>query len=382
LQPAAGFIERGGAWEFGYNGDDDLLFFTEADAKPWTPDFSGGGALAWLLSCLSLEGEGGTGLSRQDQQTLLLVFILQNFFPALRRTRIIPAALGPQGSGKSTMLRMVGTLLQGPHFDVTGLSANREGAFVAAVSNRVIVALDNADSRIPWLEDALATYATALRYRLRQLYTTNEEVSYTPRAILLLSSRDPHFRRPDVAERLLPLTFKRPDSYLPESLLFAELMKRRSSILGELLTRAGKVADTLSGIQLPGLPFRMADYASFGWAVSAAVSGEEDWVGLLKKLESSQMQFAGESDSLILVLRMLLDSDGSIGPIDVGELYRQCLKLAGEQSLPFPKTAQGFGKHLTNMRRVVEIELGATFAEERAGGGRRFVTIRRRELQK
>lgn len=368
--------ERNGAWKYGYNGDGGLLFLTESDAKPWVPEFGSSGGLAWFLSRLSVDG--AVGLSCEDQQTLLLVFMLQNFFPALRRTRIIPAALGPQGSCKSTMLRMLGKLYVGPDFDVTGLSANREDAFVAAVCSRVIVALDNADSRIPWLEDALATYATGLRYRLRRLYTTNEEVSYVPRAMLLISSRDPHFRRPDVAERLLTLAFQRPQAYVPESVLFDELLSRRGAIMGELLGRAAAVADSLATLKLPALRFRMADYASFGWVVSAAAGHQADWEGLLTRLESSQMQFAGESDSLILVLRTLLEREGTIGPIDVGALYRQCSDLAREQSLPLARTPQGFGKHLTNMRRVIEIELGAVITEERAGGGHRVLAIKRR----
>jgi hypothetical protein len=116
-------------------------------------------------------------------------------------------------------------LLLGSTFEVTGL--HREDAFVAAVTNRTVCAFDNADSRIPWLEDALATYATGHRYRLRRLYTTNEEASFEPRAILMLSSRDPHFNRPDAAERLLPLHFERPDGYEPEERLARELEARR-----------------------------------------------------------------------------------------------------------------------------------------------------------
>jgi len=200
---------RGGKWEQGHNGDDGILFITDPDAQPWTPEFKRGGALAWFLNQLLLDND--TALACDAQKTLLLVWLLQNLFPALRRTRVIPAFLGPQGSGKTSTMRMIGTLFCGPEFDVTGLSRDREDAFVAAVSNRVIVALDNADSRIQWLEDALATYATGLRYRLRRLYTTNEEISYSARAILMLSSRDPHFRRPDLAERLLTLHFKRPE---------------------------------------------------------------------------------------------------------------------------------------------------------------------------
>jgi hypothetical protein len=368
--------ERGGAWEAGYNGDGGILFLTDSDATPWEPEFTDG-ALTWLLKQFSLDPQ--SGLNCEEQKTFLVVWLLQNVFPALRRTRIIPAFLGPQGSGKTSAERMIGTLFCEAEFEVTGLSRDREDGFVAAVSNRVIVALDNADSRIPWLEDALATYATGHRYRLRRLYTTNEEVSYSPRAILLLSSRDPHFRRPDVAERLLPFHFRRPESYLPESVLFSELTKRRAQIMGELLTRAGRIADSLSGIELPALQFRMADFASFGAAIARAggKQREDEWLALLRRLEKMQMNFASEGDSMIEILRSILESEGVIGPIDTGSLYKKCAALAESESLPFARSASGFRKHLTNMKRVIEIELEAKVTEDRQSW-RRYITIQRR----
>ena len=366
--------ERGGGWEQGYNGDDGLLFLTASDAQPWTPEFKRDGALAWLLSSFLLDDEGQ--LSVGEQRTLLEVWLLQNLFPALRQTRIIPAFLGPQGSGKTSAERMLGRLLCGPEFDVMNLREKHEDALVAAVSNRTIMALDNADSRIKWLEDALATYATGVRYRLRRLYTTNEEVSYSPRAILMLSSRDPHFRRPDVAERLLTLHCERPKTYQMEDFLFAGLAQRRGEIMGELLSRAGTIADSLARIPLPALQFRMADYASFGWAVARLAGQSAEWEALLSKLERGQMEFASEGDSLVIVLRSILEAEGRIGPIDAGELYKRCSALAQAESLPFAKSPQGFGKHLTNMKRVIEIELAAKFTEEKGAGNRRYLTIR------
>ncbi len=372
--------ERRGTWEPGYNGDEDVLFLTDSDATPWEPRFTQDGALKWLLNQLLLDNNAA--LTCEEQKSLLAVWLLHNLFPALRGTRVIPAFLGPQGSGKTSTMRIIGRLFCGAEFEVTGLSRDREDAFVAAVSNRAIVGLDNADSRIPWLEDALATYATGHRYRRRRLYTTNEEASYSPRAMLLLSSRDPQFRRPDVAERLLPFHFKRPENYQVESVLFEGVMERRGRIMGELLTRAGGIADSLSDLRLPALKFRMADFASFGWAVARSAQQEAGWESLLSKLERSQIQFASEGDSLVILLRSILEDDGKIGPVDVGELYRRCRVMAEGKSLPFPKSPQGFGKHLTNMKRVIEIELGARVTEESAGGNRRYITIALSELQK
>lgn len=363
--------ERRGDWTFTHNGDHGLLFLTEPEADPWTPDFGAGGeALKWFLDLALFAGHP---LSREDQQTLDSVALLHKFFPPLRRTRMIPAALGPQGSGKTTWLRLRGNLLVGPRFDVTGLHRDREDAFIAAVTNRTVCALDNADSRIPWLEDALATYATGLRYRLRRLYTTNEEVSYEPRALLMLSSRDPQFNRPDVAERLLPFYFERPERYEPEERIFRELQARRGAIWGQLLLRLGEIADNLAETEAPSLPFRMADFAAFGWCCFAPRT--EEWEALLKRLEAAQAAFASEGDGVVEALRLLMAQEGPLGPVEVGDLYKRCRVVADVEGLPFPRTSQGFGRRFTILRRVLELELGVRLREERRHERRRWVTF-------
>src|SRR5262245_29386601 len=303
------------------------------------------------------------------------MFVLSQFFPPLRRTRMILACLGPQGSGKSTALRLTGRLLLGSRFDVTGLHRDREDAFIAAVTNRIVCALDNADSRIPWLDDTLATYATGQRYRLRQLYTTNEEVSYEPRAILMLSSRDPQFNRPDVAERILPLHFERPERYEAEPVIFADLDARRAALWGAILDRIGVIADGLHGQQAPPLPFRMADFAAFGWLVFNPTGEAGAWTALLGRLESAQAEFASTGDGVVEVLRAILERDGTVGPVEVGDLFKMGARLAEEQRLSFPKTSRGFGQRLTNVRRVVELELGVTFHEERRHAHKRWITL-------
>src|SRR5262249_3120409 len=137
--------EPSGKWREGKNGDGGVLFLTESDASPWRPEFGGQGNLTWLLQQINFCPEP---LSLKEQHAFFLVWLFQQFFPSLRRTRVIPAWLGPQGSGKSTTCRLVGRFLLGDSFDVTGLRREKEDAFVAAITNRVVHAIDNADTRV------------------------------------------------------------------------------------------------------------------------------------------------------------------------------------------------------------------------------------------
>jgi hypothetical protein len=364
--------ERGGDWQLRNNGDDDLLFLADSYAKSWVPDFSeNGSALEWFLSQFMF---ANSPLAAEDYRTLMLIWLVQQFFPPLRRTRMIPAFLGPQGSGKTTAMRLLGRLLVGPEFDVTGLQSGREDAFVASVCNRVVLGLDNADSKIPFLPDALARYATGQRYQLRKLYTTNEEASFSPRAILMISSRDPQFNRPDVAERLLPLNFDRPKNYRTESDIFDELERQRAAIMGSLLIRAGEIADSLSEHPSQALRFRMADFASFGERVFARHHGSSNWIDLLVRLEKAQTEFASEGDGLVDSLRVLLTEDRVLNA-SIGDLFQRCRLVAESHGFIFPKSCQSFGRRLSSMRRVIEIELGVHFQESHGHRGRRTISL-------
>jgi hypothetical protein len=369
--------ERGGDWKEAHNGDGGVFFLTEREATPFIPEFRPDrAALQWFLECFLL---ANGQISADDARVLLSIYILHQYFPSLRKTRVIPAFLGPQGSGKTSAERLVGRLLIGPEFEVTGIRRDKEDAFVAAVSNRVVLGLDNADSRIDWLPDALALYATGQRFRLRRLYTTNEEVSYSPRAILLLSSRDPHFNRPDVSERLLPLYFERPENYAPEHSIFEDLSMRRGAILGDILQWVGQIADLLAQTEVRSLPFRMADFASFGARVFEPAGKLSEWLALLGKVESAQASFAAEGDGVLAALRLLIDREGLIEDVPVGDLYKETKAIADQESFPFPRNAQGFGRYLSTHKRVMELELGVAIIEVRHGGGIRAVTFKRRK---
>jgi hypothetical protein len=367
--------EPHGEWCAGKNGADGMLFVTDPDATPWEPDFAFTGSLDWLFQQINF---CAVPLVVADQQLLFNVWLLHQFFPALRRTRVIPAWLGPQGSGKSTTCRLIGRFLVGEAFEVTGLRKDKEDAFVAALTHRVVHAIDNADTRVSWLEDALARYATGEVFRLRKLYTTNTEVSYRPQAILMLTSRDPHFQRVDVAQRLLPLYLQELGTFQDEPSMFAELSRRRSGLWGALLRQLAILQDRLLATPSPRLPFRMADYAAFGWRFLEPVGYGSVWIELLKRLEAAQRRFAADGEALVQALGLLLAGQEYIGPCTVRELYTLLAEIADDYGLVLPKTVEWLGRKLTTLKSVIEAELQVVFIDEHGHEGKRWITLQKR----
>lgn len=76
-------------------------------------------------------------------------------------------------------------------------------------------------------------------------------------------------------------------------------------------------------------------------------------------------------------LRGLLERQGGsgLGPVAVADLFRQAREQAEAEGLPFPRTAQGFGRRLSVLRRVLELELGVRFQEERGHRRERRVSL-------
>ncbi|MHC5057588.1 MAG: hypothetical protein ACYTKD_23175 [Planctomycetota bacterium] len=155
------------------------------------------------------------------------------FFPELFPTRPILALVGEAGSVKTFALKKVGRLLFGRSFNVMQLSKDPKD-FEAALTNMPFVAVDNSDTRIDWLPDHLAVAATGGSLQRRELYTTNRLVEFPVVASVGITSRTPHFRREDIADRLLLFYLKRLRSFTPESDLLQELENRRDEVMTEV----------------------------------------------------------------------------------------------------------------------------------------------------
>jgi len=293
------------------NGEDNILFRPSIWFSSWEYQEKREYSLEELAQTFSFEEGGDSPFRPEEQQLLFIVFLLSLFLKSVQPTKPLVLATGSPGSGKTSMLRALGQIIVGPEFEVDSLDAEREEYFWTAITNSSLVVYDNVDSKVKWLENALAKVATGGRITKRKSHTTNQMVSFKVDCFLGLTSFAPRFRRPDVAERLLIFWMSRRDAgqRRPERWLQNLIAENRSGFLSEVADHLNSVlgtrqpADDVSDL-------RMADFASVAKWIGAGMSRNDEASSveyqiseIIEKIRSSQQQFAGEENPLILALK-------------------------------------------------------------------------------
>ena len=296
--------------EWRRNGADDIIFAADAVLPEWdwqaeplsplelagVPTGLGRAAGGARLHARDPAGAAGRVPGRHDRQ------------PA---PPAAAGALGQQGGGKSTLGRSIIRIIYGPASGVTPLSDDPRD-FWAMAKMRLCFALDNVDAEPPpWLVDALAVVATGGRKQSRKLYTDEELTDKEMRAAVVITSRTAPFARPDVAERILPLTTvefsdarRRADSEIDR-----EVVEYRSEVFAYLVTAAAHMLSWAP--QAPGeLPARFLDFARLAWAWYAATGQPERAIPALNAWRAAQALAVGDADPLLRAILEYAPAEG------------------------------------------------------------------------
>jgi hypothetical protein len=362
------------------NGTDGVVFVRDPKAEPFTLGIPTGNWPALskpLLGSIHLREDY---LTRGEQEWLFQVWLYSVFFPALFPTRVILALIGEKGSGKTSVLRRVGQLFFGQHFQVMQLS-NDPRDFDAAVTAEAFVGIDNADQPMPWLDDRLAVLATGATLKRRLYYTTNKLVEFPVTAFVGITSRTPQFTREDVADRLLLFNVERLKQFDAEAHLLQQLQAHRDDLLTELVGQLQDVLKALRDQKGKRYPtkFRIADFGEFALKVAHAADRGAAMEAILDKLRRQQLDFTAQDDPLLDLLDKWLGNPMSLGKeISTAELFYALHALVSTMeftTFSF-KDAKAFGQHLANLKGTLRTLYGTT---ERTGSqGKRLWTFRHR----
>lgn len=329
------------------NGTDKVLFTDTVTVEPFTyteqldEDYLG-------KYILDLPRYSNTAyLNDKDLRLLTEIYLHSIFMPELLQTKPIISTVGIKGSGKTTLLRMLIKCTYGQNADVISM-ANKMEDLDTIVANKHFVVIDNLDTYKDSINDKIACYATRVTNEKRKLYSNGEVYRERVEAFLGISTRNPVFRRDDVAQRVLIIYLDPINQYSTEGNILRPMLEHRSKILSQIIQRlqsilalikSGKYANYQSG-------FRMADFAHF---TALYIDNGEAAEELLHRVVKTQQALVIEGDILLTLLtRLVYEKDKwNIKWLTARELFRN-LEFIIQQEIGDTVFSNDFKKRYDN----------------------------------
>lgn len=190
---------------------------------------------------------------------------------------------GEQGSGKTTMARMLRTLADPSAVPALALPKDERDLFVQAMSGHTL-SFDNVSKVDAWFSDAVCRLSTGSGFLTRKLHSDSEPFWFQGSRPVLLNGIPSLTDRADLAERALTVRLLRIDETTRQSEddFWLEWTKVLPGILGSLLDAVSSAVRRYDETKLQRSP-RMADFArlmaaaepGLGWEAGAFMAAYE-----------------------------------------------------------------------------------------------------------
>ena len=220
---------------------------------------------------------------------------------------------GEHGTGKTTLARMLRSLVDPSTAPVRTLPRDDQALMVAAQHSHII-ALDNVSGLPLWLSDALCRLSTGGGYAARELYTDHDEVVLDAVRPVILTGIADVATRADLADRTITIELPRLEDRdrRREADIWRRFRAAVPSILGNLLNMAATGTAREAHVELPELP-RMADWATWVHACETACPWEPGgFLAAYSGARNEMVTTAIEADPVALaVLELVAAGDWS-----------------------------------------------------------------------
>ena len=223
-----------------------------------------------------------TNLRDRDLDLLLLIYTPSCLYPGIPHP--IPIVYGPQGSAKTTSLRMIRWLIDPSKLETLSLPRNNV-ELEQQLSHHWIAFYDNLSGMPLWASDALCRAVTGAWISQRTLYTDNDDSLREVRTCVGLNGINIAADRPDLLDRsiLFALDPIPENERKAEKQLWEDFKEDRSALFGAILDALSRAMSLQDSIQVDGLS-RMADFEELGCALAIALGGsQQDFLSAYKQ---------------------------------------------------------------------------------------------------
>jgi hypothetical protein len=184
-------------------------------------------------------------LTTHERKLLIKAYIVTLFMRGVTHEHLLFLLLGPTGSGKTYLARVLGKMLQGSGFEVVGLDEDTKELENKLVNN-TFVALDDPSGLTAKSLSLIKRAVTGGKMQRRNLYTTAQQIEMPYIAAIAMTTVSQPFHNEEETNRQLCITLaKRVGGYRSEDELLKEVMAGRDLFLWEMVGTITEVLEAL-----------------------------------------------------------------------------------------------------------------------------------------
>jgi hypothetical protein len=223
--------------------------------------------------------------------------------PKVESTKYVILVLdGGQGSGKSVLCNIIGSLIDPSAVGTQLLHSNSKDLAIAAKNSHVLM-FDNIRSFTPAMSDILCVASTGGAISSRTLYTNDGQSVMRLHVSMVLNGIHPFISQSDLAQRCLPITLEplSPSARISEKQLIANFQNDLPVIQRGLYNLTASIMQHLPNAEIL-YPERMLDFSHWLAALELALDHPKDKLGAIQQHYSEalkQGQLSSLQDNLL-----------------------------------------------------------------------------------
>lgn len=274
---------------WGIVSEPPILFRRHAQQQPQVDPATAASDLADLFRFINI--------ADRSQRLLLLVYVVSCL--VLDMPHPVLVLSGPQGSAKTTALRMLRRLIDPSAIEVLTLTED-DRELVQQLSHNWAPYFDNVSSLPGKISDTLCRAVTGDGFSKRRLYCDDDDVIYRFHRCVGMSGINVTPCKPDLLDRCIVVGLEAigEQDRKTEQELWSAYEQMRPRLVGGMFSVLARAMALLPSIKRPALP-RMADFAHWGCAIAEAMGysqaeflsayRENDELRNVEVMESSQV---------------------------------------------------------------------------------------------
>ncbi len=285
-------------------------------------------------------------IDEEDEATRLLFLCAVISFLIPLIPHVIIVLYGIQGSGKSTLFKVVRRVVDPSAVEVLTLPRN-ERERVQQLDHHWCAFYDNVTYLPTWMSDTLCRAATGGGFTKRELYTDDQDIIYNFKRCVGINGINIAAQRGDLLDRSLLVGLKDfpKERRRTEEQLLNDFETCKGLILGGFLNTLVKAIREYPCVQ-PKELFRMADFTRWGCAIAKALGKtEKDFLKAYASKVRLQIEEAAHSSPVATVLIDYMHNHKKCDDIP-SDLYKKLLKHAKEMGISTRQKAWPKAPHI------------------------------------